>query len=239
MFLDLLVAVAPAMLLSMLPGVFVPMDRTPVALPFVAMPLALAALAYIALGSAVFPNTYGRLAMGIRVVDAGTGRRPSLGQALVRTLTVGLWPVEAALIAFSRSGRRLGDRWADTDVVHYTPAVRTWQRVVPGVAALALACVPMLLMPAVMGRMDISHAATAYARQELRAEPLGAPREVLIVNDTGTVNLRMPDQHNVRVHLLREGETWRGHRIEAIPPGELGAGFSIVRRTSTARRETR
>jgi hypothetical protein len=42
----------------------------------VMVPLTLAALAYVYLGYAFLPNTYGRYVMGIRVVDAASGQRP-------------------------------------------------------------------------------------------------------------------------------------------------------------------
>lgn len=235
--IDLLVATAPAMAVLWLPFVWVPMDRGASWLMLPGFGLALAAMVYLYLGCALLRNTSGRRLMGIRVVDRATGGRPNKGQALQRSLTVGLWPVEAALVLFSRTGRRLGDRWADTEVVREAavPTAPAWKRLAPLGGALAAAGLVMASTPWVISRMDVVATATAYARQTFFAEPLGTPGYVEVVRDSGNVALRLTGNRHVRVFLARDGQTWRALRSERIEAGEMGGGFSIQTSGGAAR----
>lgn len=226
--IDIFIATAAGMWIALVPAVILPLDRMGGWHAVLTLPVCLAILGYVFLGPAILANTYGRYLLGVRVVDDATGARPRPGQAFKRTLTVGLWPVEALLIAFSRSGRRLGDRWADTRVVGYTPSAPVLKRLLPtGVAVLVVASL-VPLIPLVARRMDVSRAAGEYARRELDGGVawIGFVR---VMDDRGTVALRMENGRSARVHLVRYGGQWRAERAEPIAPNEVGRGFSVQR----------
>jgi len=224
---DIWVATVPAMAVLWLPGVWIPMDRGASWVFVPGVLLVLAAFAYIYLGCALLPNSYGRWLMGIRVVDAASGGRPRRAQALKRSLTTGLWPVEAALILFSRSGRRLGDHWARTGVVRAVSEAPAWKRLAPLGGAVVTAGLIVAAMPAIVARMGVVVAAAAYARDELRAEPVGRAGYVEVRGDSGNVALRLPGDRYVRVYLARDGAVWRARRAERIGADVMGGGFSI------------
>ena len=227
-FLDLMVAISPALLIAFLPAVFFPLDRYFGWMNVLLMAVVVPAMAYLYLGLAFLPNTYGRYVMGTRVVEIGTGARPGWSQVFVRSLTIGLWPIEGILIAVSPSKRRLGDRWADTRVVRYQPSASMGKRLLPAVGIIAASFLFYPLLPLIMGRMDISRAAVAHV-QQAGSEPIGAPGQVEIVNDAGTVTLRLEGGRYARVHLKSESGQWKAERVESIPREELGAGFMITR----------
>lgn len=233
-FLDM-IAIYPTLLIAFLPAVFFPVDRYYVWISVFGVVVMLPAMAYIFFGLAFLPNTYGRYAMGTRVVDIGTGARPGWSQVFVRSLTTGLWPIEGILIAVSPSRRRLGDRWADTRVIRYQPAAPMAKRLLPGLAMIAVSSSVYLMFPLILGRMDISRAAVAHVRQA-GSEPVGAPGQVEIVNDTGTVTLRLQGGRYVRVHLASESGQWKAERVESIPREELGGGFMITGNTQASSR---
>jgi uncharacterized RDD family membrane protein YckC len=233
--IDLVVAVSPAVLFSLLPGVFIPLDRFLSGSILLALPLAFAALVYVFVGYVFLPNTYGRYVLGIRVTDAETGERPQVGQGLRRALTTGLWPVEAMLVAFSNSKQRLGDRWAGTAVVHYQPSVVWWRRAIPGViGGGAVYSLLIFLTPWINARMEISGVAREYVRHELNAAPVDAPHQVMVFDDEGTVTMRTSEGQNLRVYLSRQGGVWKAERAESIPESELGSGFSVQQGSASA-----
>lgn len=227
-YVDLLMAVAAGMWVALVPGVFIPLDRMGGWQVVLTLPVCLAILGYVFLGPAILPNTYGRYLLGVRVVDDATGARPGLRQAFTRTFTVGLWPIEALLIAFSRSRRRIGDRWANTRAVRYTPSARVGKRLLPASVAVVLLASLFLLIPLVARRMDVSRAAAEYAARKLDGgvTSIGFVR---VVDDRGTVALRMDDGRTARVHLVRDGGRWDAKRAEPIPRHEVGRGFSVQR----------
>lgn len=233
--LDMTFAIGPALLIAFLPGVFLPLDRNFPLVTLLSAPVGLAGAAYLFAGTAFLPNTYGRYAMGVRVVDHWTGARPGWRQSVMRMFTIGLWPIEAVLVAVSPTGRRLGDRWAYTSVVRYQPAGPAWKRLLPGLGAVAALGCLHLLAPLITARMDISRAAVAYARGEHGGTPAVAPAQALVVNDRGTVTLRMDDGRHARVHLVRAQGRWTATRIEDIPREALGRGFSIQQGSAAAR----
>jgi uncharacterized RDD family membrane protein YckC len=222
------IAIIPAACIPMLPGLVIPLDTSPGAVTTFGLPFVLAALAYLYIGYVLLPNSYGRYVMGIRVVDAVTGKRPRIGQGLKRAFTTGLWPVEAALIAFSETGQRLGDRWAKTLVVRYEPGTPAWKRAAPGVLApVALFGVMWGITPAINNRMRIAGVAREHVRRELGLPDAGPARRVEIVDDQGTVTVEIAGGRGARVHLSRSGGEWTTRRLEMIRGSELGRGFSI------------
>lgn len=116
-------------------------------------------------GPAVLPNTPGKYLLGIRVMDQRTGGKPRIRQCLTRSLTIGLWPIEAALVAFSASKRRLGDRWAGTLVAlsHGNSGVNRLMQVA-GATALLLV-VTYLLFPLAMANLSSFGAVQQYVTQ--------------------------------------------------------------------------
>lgn len=235
LFLDVLVFIGPALPIAFLPGVFVPLDRDFVLVSLLAVPIALAGIVYLSCGAALLPNTCGRWAMGVRVVDHHTGARPGTGQAVARMLTIGLWPIEVVLMAVSPSRRRLGDRWARTSVVRVRPAASWRRRLLPGLGAMAaLGCLHPLT-PLITARMDVSRAAVAFAGGEHGGTPAAVPLQAWVVNDSGTVTLRMDGGRHARVHLVRVQGQWTAERMEDIPRNAAGRGFSVRRSTISTR----
>lgn len=148
---------------------------------------------------------------------------------------MGLWPIEAALIAFSGSKKRLGDRWAGIVVVRYRAHPVWWKRLAPAAAAGAgMYGLLALMTPRINARMEISGVACVYVEQELDAVALGAPHRVNIIDDRGSVTMRLSDGRSVRIHLSRTREGWTARGVETIPDGELGRGFSIQQGTASA-----
>jgi uncharacterized RDD family membrane protein YckC len=228
LLVDSFTTVTLALLILFLPGLFVPFDRSLNWAVLLLFPLVLAFGAYTFIGYVYLPNTYGRYLMGIRVLDERSGGRPSLSQALRRGLAAGFWPLEAALVALNERNKRLGDLWAHTVVAHYSPHNPLWKRLLPGLLVAIGACVFFVAgTPAINGRMEINRVAAQYVRQQLRTEPSGPANSVTIVNDSGTVTMRLRDGRSVRIHLVQVGETWNAKRVEEIGEGELGHGFSI------------
>ena len=226
--IDLSVAAVPAMLISFLPGVFFPLDTYLWTSMVLMVPAVVVSLAYIFFGYAALPNTYGRYVVGVRVRSAATGTQPSYGQAFARALTVGLWPIEGLLLLFSESKQRLGDHLAGTVVEWYAPEQVWWRRAVPGALGVSVGYgLLLLLTPVIMGRMEISRAARAYAAQELQIRTRGTPKQITIVNDTGQIALSFPGKQYMKVHLLRSRESWQVQRVEPIAEREVGGGFSV------------
>ena len=104
-------------------------DRQPEHLSWTATVPAAASVTYAVLAAAYFlvletyrGQTLGKMAVGIRVVDAGTGGPPSFAAVLVRTLLRVVDGLASYLVAFvtvllTRRRQRLGDRWGRTYVV--------------------------------------------------------------------------------------------------------------------------
>lgn len=222
MLLDLLVAVIPTLVLMSAIGAMVPLDNQPGAV-FGVMFLAVGAgLAYVFWGVGVLGNTLGRYVVGVRVSSNRSPGRPTLGQAFLRSLPVGLWPVEAAMVAIRSDGRRLGDLLAGTAVERYQPAASLGRRiglyllvVVPGVI-FAFASVPLI-----NGRTLAAEAAQAYVLAEEGME-LGAPRGVWIQDDQAVVTFKLDQDSGRRVSLRRNGGQWTVEASESILADQVG-----------------
>lgn len=206
LWLDAVVAALPLVLAMSLFGTLVRMDEHLNAFIAIMVPGIIGALGYVFVGAGLLENTYGRHVFGVRVRDLNGGR-PSLGQALVRSLTLSLWPVEALLVAFGKEKRRLGDRLAGTAVETYRPTRSAGYR---GAAAALIGLLGFLgLMgatPLINARMTISGVAQAHlAEQGIDA---GTPRTVRVVNDQGSVIFKISDELGVRVNLERLRGSW-------------------------------
>ena len=219
LFLDTMPFIGPALLIALLPGVFVPLDRNVALVNLLAVPIVLAGFVYLFPGAALLPNTCGRWAMAVRVVD------PRKGQSLVRTLTIGLWahrgradggePTPAA--PGRPVGTYLGGPRAAVRIVVAAPA--------SGAEAMAALGCPHPLVPLITARMDISRAAVAYARGEHGATSATAPAQALVVNDSGTVTLRMDGGRHARATWCAcgGGGPWSGGKPSPVTRRDGGS----------------
>ena len=220
-WLDVFVAVLPLALALAFFGSLVPLDDHLSAFAAILIPGVIGALGYVFAGAGVFENTIGRYLVGVRVRDL-KGGRPSLRQAFARSLTLGLWPIEALMVAFGKQRRRLGDRLASTMVERYQPPRSPLSR-----AGLALVvAVPGFLVmfgaaPLINARMSISRAAQAYVAEREGIE-LPTPRTVRVVNDIGAVTFRVSDQRGLQLELERVGGNWTVLRASEIRPEQIG-----------------
>lgn len=236
LIIDLFVAVMPAVLIAAVPGVIVPLDRYLGVGLAISVPVIGGAFAYFFLGVAALPNTYGRYVMRVRVQEVGTGDRPTWGQTALRALTIGLWPIEALFILFSESKRRLGDRLARTEVVPYDTSRIWWKRLAPGVVGIAAAYTLLYAMvPLVNSRMTITDAAREYVSEELGTKVEGAPRQIHILDQEGTVTLRLTDARGLRLTLADMEHGWEVEKWEEIASQDIGSwSYSVQRGGSSA-----
>jgi len=226
---DLYLGVGMIMVLYSLPGLIVPLDQYAVFLMLVIMlPLMLLFFFYFFIGIGKFKNTYGRYLVGVRVVDAQTGGKPSLGQAFKRDVLLFLWPIDFFVLMFNKSKRRIGDSWAQTKVVVVPSQTSGIMRIVPGlILGISIYTFIPAVSPFVNDRMIISQVAKDYLASEYGADQLTRPRRVEIFNNTGKVNVRLKNGKSYSVHLMHYKNGWAVRRIQEIPEVFLGKGFSI------------
>lgn len=222
--IDFMAVVLPVALLVIVPGVFVPLDTRPWVVDALSLPALVVGVLYPFLGYAVFPNTYGRYVMGIRVRREWGGRAGPL-EAVIRTLPVGLWPVEGYLISSSPSRQRLGDRWAGTVVERYRPRASGWLRLLPGLVAGAM-CLVVLYgsLPHVIARTDIVRAALRHPELGY-----GVPERVAVVEDRGEVLFDLGAGNYQRVTLEHRGGRWVVRRVEPDVSPPAGPRLLITR----------
>jgi uncharacterized RDD family membrane protein YckC len=116
-------------------GLFIPLDKHFQSIMLFSLPIT---MALFLLHEAVFKNSFGKFFMSLKPVD-NLGTEISFLQALKRNLLLGLWPVEALVLLFSKKKQRLGDRWAGTRVVKSdTPKRYRVLRVLIAIAAVML-----------------------------------------------------------------------------------------------------
>ncbi|NQX81229.1 MAG: RDD family protein [Flavobacteriaceae bacterium] len=82
--------------------------------------LLLLVMPYIFFGEFIFKNTLGKYLLGIEVVNNEDFGRPSVWSFVKRGLIKLIWPVEGLVLLFTKSKKRLGDRWGKTIVVNKT-----------------------------------------------------------------------------------------------------------------------
>lgn len=221
LWIDVVVAVVPLALIYAVVASIVPLDDHLSLVFAILWPGAVASLGYVFAGPAFLENTFGRYVLGVRVRDM-TGARPSAVQAITRGVTMAVWPIEAAVIAFRQDKRRFGDRLADTRVEAYHPSRSTAARCGLGLAVLVFACLVLIGgAPLEIGRMSISRVAQEYvAAQE--GVHLGVPRNVQVVNDSGTVTFKVDNQRGLQLRLKRVRGSWVVQQTVEVPPREVG-----------------
>jgi uncharacterized RDD family membrane protein YckC len=185
-----------------------------------------------AVQEALFGATWGKLVAGLRVVDAESGLRPTIGMVVVRNVlrVVEYYPVlylvgSVAAIASPRR-QRLGDRLAGTLVVSaasaplaYLPASQARKRLlllIVGCAVLALGCGAF----AYFGRpplviQSIVNTNSLFDRGNIVAYTLGAPRW-----DSGVVRYPIAYRDMAHYHVGCHGTlTLRWHGFFALNGG--------------------
>lgn len=226
---DLPLVAGGGLLLIMFPGMFYPIDLMLPVMITVMIGVQLLIFSYLFCGPAFLPNTIGRFVAGVKVVDSESGHKVSWEKAFVRMLTLGLWPVEMLMIAFSKTKRRLGDRLAKTEVRIDPARISFWKRFLPVVALIF--CI-FSLMPrlsgAVANNMAVTKAARTYLRREYGIDIRRPPHSVRIREEDGRVRFKIDEESNKEVKLERDGNRWTALAAFEIYDNELGNGVSVV-----------
>ena len=217
--IDLLITISISLLLIGVVGIVVPLDG-PHALIRTSFAV-LAAFGYL-LVAPVLANTVGKLAMRMKIINE-QGGAPSLRQCFLRQLTIGMWPIEGLLIAFSKTKRRLGDRLAGTSVVIDPGNTRSRFFRLAGSALVVAAgfYLSMLGMGVAASRSGVVQAAKAALVAGLEGgveKEFGAPiqldripRKVTVINDNGLVVLGVSGPKKsafVYMKMTRQGSKW-------------------------------
>lgn len=227
--IDLPIVAGTGLLLIMFPGLFFPLDLMLPVMMTVMVGMQLLMFAYLFCGPAFLPNTIGRFVAGVEVVDTESGNKVSWEKAFVRMLTLGLWPVEMLMIAFSKTKRRLGDRLAKTSVRIDPARIPFWKRFLPVVTLIV--CI-FSVMPRVSGavanNMAVTKAAREYLRREYGIEVRRPPHSVRIREEDGRVRFKIDEDRNKEVKLERDGDRWTALAAFDIYDNELGNSVSVV-----------
>jgi uncharacterized RDD family membrane protein YckC len=232
--IDLYLGVGILLIFYSLLGLLIPLDRYGVLLFLVIMlPFMLVFSRYSLVGFSKLNNTYGRYLVGIRVVDAQTGEKPSLRQAFKRDVLLFFWPVDFFILMFSKSKRRIGDSWACTKVI-VVPSPPLWiRRMVPGlILGIFIYMFFPVVSPFINDRMMVAQVAKDYLAREYGAGNLTRPERVEIYNNAAKVNLKLKNGESYSVHLLHDNNGWAVQQVQKIPESFLGKGYSIHYRRS-------
>ena len=174
--MDAFAGLLGAFLILSLIGLLLPMDSRRMAV--LTRPVMVVGLLYVGIGPYLFSNSLGKYAMAVRVLSDRTGKKPRLWQFLARWAMLILWPLEALMIVFSPSKRRIGDRLAATTVFEDAKAKARWGRRF-GLSLTALFVLYLALvqcMQAAAGNTEMFTAADAFLQEhQVGVEALGAP----------------------------------------------------------------
>ena len=100
-------------------------------------PLLLILISYLFFGELIFRNTLGKYLFGIAVSRDKSNEKPSLQSFMERGLLKIIFPVEALVLLFSKTRKRMGDIWAKTIVINKEAnKLKPSARVVIGIAVL-------------------------------------------------------------------------------------------------------
>lgn len=113
--IDLSIGVMGPAIAIVLMGLLIPLDSQ--WMWIVVVPIVGLGFIYLIWAPALFGHSVGRYLVGIRLICFNHGDRPTGGQCVTRMWSLVLWPVDLLMIALSKTRRRLGDRWAGTQVV--------------------------------------------------------------------------------------------------------------------------
>lgn len=220
-FIDLTTATLVGLVVFALLGLLSPLDgeEAPVGLY-----LALVVFAVVFFAApALFSNSLGKFMLKIRILGEGADHKPTARQCLLRGVLQGLWPVEALVILFSKTKRRLGDRLANTEVVvderSRTPWYLRWA--LTAIAIGSLFFLSQRCLGVASRNTGLYQSAVTFLEQNVLGQPtfdspqrLGyLPAEVLMEQDNGRVVVPIiwPDgreQYGVLALTRKEGR-WR------------------------------
>ena len=226
--IDLLVGCSVLVFLVLLLGLIIPLDGEQGGVVFLAMfALQIIFFWYFYFGYVALENTYGRYVMKIKVQDIDSEQKPGYGQAFKRALLLGFWPIEIAMMLFTKTRRRMGDRWAGTQVVKTELTSPWFKRALPGLLIVAIVFGSLYkASPVINNRMEISKAAKVYLSRNAAPGEVGVPSRVEIDNNQGFVTFKLKNRC-MKVNLVKKGKHWSVRNAVAIPENRLGKGFSI------------
>ena len=175
-FTDVFAGLLGAFLVLSLIGLLVPMDEP--RMVYFTRPVMFIGFLYVGIGPYLFSNSLGKYAFAVRVLSDRPGQKPTLWQFIVRWAPLILWPIEALVLLFSPSKKRVGDRLAATSVVEDAATRPRWGRRI-GLSLTALFVFYLALVQAMQAaarNTDMFKAASAYAAENRTGEQvLGAP----------------------------------------------------------------
>lgn len=226
---DLPIVTGTGLLLIMLPGLIFPLDLMLPVMMTIMVGMQLLMFTYLFCGPAFLPNTLGRYVAGVKVVDNKSGRKIGWQQAFIRMLTLGLWPVEMLIIAFSKTKRRLGDRLAKTEVRLDATRIPFWKRFLPVVTGVVLIFFLLpVLSRACANNMAVTRTARKYLNREYGLDVRRTPHSVRVRDEDGRVRFMIDEDNNKEVKLERHNDGWTALAAFDIYDNELGNGISLV-----------
>ena len=174
---DVFAGIMGAFLALSLMGLTIPMDSPQMAL--YTRPAMLVGALYVGIGPYLFPNSLGKYAFAVRVVnDRKNGATPAFWQFLARWAMLVLWPLELLVLLFAPSKKRIGDRLASTSVVEDAATKARWGRRI-GLSLTALFVFYLVLVQAMQAaarNTEMFATATAYLQElNIGETDLGAP----------------------------------------------------------------
>jgi len=213
---------------AIIPGLFIPFDSISwvVILLFIVIYL-IFLVWYQLFGYITWPNTYGRYVMGIKVVDAESQQRPGYGQAFKRGFVFFfLWFVEAPIVLFSHSKRRIGDAWANTVVIVGDHQKKWFKRILPGILILAFVLfTDIILEPYAYNKMAITQVARDLLvknRPDLSLEAF--PSDVTMGGNQMVVTFPLENEKGryVSILLTRVPRGWKARGLKFIQKKYFG-----------------
>ncbi len=233
---DVIVSLLGAFLVLSVIGLFIPMDSPRMAL--FTRPVMFVGFLYVGIGPFVFANSLGKYAFAVRVVSDKTGKKPALWQFLVRWVLLLVWPLEALILLFAPSRKRIGDRLAATSVFEDSAAKPRWgKRIGLSLAALfVLYLVLVEAMQAAARNTEMFAAASAYLQErQIGKDKLGepvalsdTPLKIVMKKDRGEIIVAADGARAkgyIEMKLFRDAGKWRVTRWQ-VTDGPSGRGYS-------------
>jgi uncharacterized RDD family membrane protein YckC len=191
--------------------------------------LLLTIVGYLMFGEWLFKNTFGKYLFGMEVVDSVSNERLSPINYLKRGLPKIIFPVEGIVLLFSRSGRRLGDLWANSLVLHKVsgkekPVTRF---IIGMVVIIALYFSFSISMGLATRRSDFYRAGADYLEASGQVKITGLASEVSQSRDSVyfSVPVSIEGQSKyARLYLGRSDGNWIVYKTEFFN-GHIGAEY--------------
>ncbi len=170
-------------------------------------------------------NTLGKWLFGIRVertLSVANEVRPSVRAMFLRTMLLGLWPINLLMVLFSAQRRHLGDLLAKTTVRFPHPRNLAVGLVVGVLVAVLALKVGALSLKAAATRTQ----AYAAAVSALPHAPDGLPASFVIGERVARFDIAANGEL-WRVEVTRDAESWEAGLPETIDSVGLGATFAF------------